>query len=172
MGQRLVVHVYEKNKEVANAYYHWSGYTLSSLYVLRYIAEAYNKDNKISAVDLLKASGAKLAEDEDCNRNDGIIETTEEGMEESSKWSEGDIDIFLDQGLYDFNVLGYADLEYIKECYSDFKIEDIETLKYNLCHMRLNDVAAIDDLIDIISELEDTQYGLFKINDYYYQSIY
>lgn len=172
MGQRLVVNVYEKDKKVANAYYHWSGYTISSLRVLKDISKAYIENKDISAVDLLKATGARLSNDDNCNRNDGIIEITESGMENSSSWSEGDIDIYLDEGMYDFFVTSGTDIDYIKEYYEDININEIEHLKYTLCGMKLDDYIAIDDLINTISRLEDTKNGLFKINDEIYQSIY
>ena len=172
MGQRLVINVYEKDEKVANAYYHWSGYTISSLEILKVISKAYNKNKNISAVDLLKATGAKLSDDDECNRNDGIIEITKDGMEDNSRWSEGDIHVYLDEGTYDFDVIMYGDIDYIREYYEDFDISEIERLKYNLQGMKLGNYIAIDDLICEISRFEDNKYGFFKIDDEIYQSIY
>ena len=45
MGQRLNIEIIENGKVLANAYYHWSGYTSSSLELTQEILEAIEKIN-------------------------------------------------------------------------------------------------------------------------------
>lgn len=176
MGQRLVINVYEKDEKVANAYYHWSGYTLSSLEILKDISRAYAEDKNMSAVDLLKTTGAKLADDENCDRNEGIIETTEEGMYDSSRWSEGDIHIYLDENRFDFDVIMYQDKDDIKydleNYWENIELKDIKQLGFDLENLPLDDIDTIENLSDKFAELEDICCGLFKYGKEYYQMIF
>lgn len=69
MGQRLVIEIKEGDTVLANAYYHWSGYTETSLNLLN---EVMNKgifnnipikfskgDEQLYAIKLLETTGAK-----------------------------------------------------------------------------------------------------------------
>lgn len=64
MGQRLNIEIKSKNKIVANCYYHWSGYSLSSLKLTKKIIDGFDKvreENAILyAIRLLGLTGAGL----------------------------------------------------------------------------------------------------------------
>ena len=72
MGQRLVIEIKKGDSVLANAYYHWSGYTETSLNLLN---EVMNKgifnnipikfskgDEQLYAIKLLETTGAKILE--------------------------------------------------------------------------------------------------------------
>ena len=74
MGQRLVIEIKEGDTVLANAYYHWSGYTETSLNLLN---EVMNKgifdnipikfskgDEQLYAIKLLETTGAKILEED------------------------------------------------------------------------------------------------------------
>lgn len=118
--------------EVANAYFHWSAYTEPSLYIIKDILEALENDERqykyrgmnrarIKAVNAFKDIGAKPTNhylsleslqkqytdfefEVATNRNDGLVETTEKGIENNNSWSEGDVWIYIDEGSADFNL--------------------------------------------------------------------
>lgn len=64
MGQRLNIEIRKDDKVLANAYYHWSGYTSSALGLTNEILENIdnvNFDNDVvRAVKLLEVTGAGL----------------------------------------------------------------------------------------------------------------
>ena len=71
MGQRLVINITDKDgKSLANAYYHWSGYTNSAASTLMDMLDNYDelkeqyKDKKELAIRLLEETGAGLNEEE------------------------------------------------------------------------------------------------------------
>ncbi len=68
MGQRLNIEVHYDGELVANAYYHWSAYTSSSLNLLGKVIEAYQNRTEINklkvAVEILQATGAGINEEE------------------------------------------------------------------------------------------------------------
>lgn len=84
MGQRLNIEIVDRNGEgIANAYYHWSGYTSSSLELLKQVV-SYYEDNKekfvkngkldktLIAVRMLEATGAGTCNfPEDRNTKEG-----------------------------------------------------------------------------------------------------
>lgn len=84
MGQRLNIEIVDRNGEgIANAYYHWSGYTSSSLELLKQVV-SYYEDNKekfvkngkldktLIAVRMLEATGAGICNfPEDRNTKEG-----------------------------------------------------------------------------------------------------
>ena len=69
MGQRLNIEIWDKGQVLANAYYHWSAYTLLALKLIEKIIT--NVDNlvecdndRLKAVWLLQLTGAGLTQDE------------------------------------------------------------------------------------------------------------
>ena len=68
MGQRLNIEVHYDGELIANAYYHWSAYTSSSLNLLGKVIEAYRSRTEINklkvAVEILQATGAGINEEE------------------------------------------------------------------------------------------------------------
>lgn len=125
MGQRLNIEIHENGKCLANAYYHWSGYTEDALSltqkILDYFPSRKNKDGWICAYELLYYTGARFAPDElvrigideniaralgmEANRNNGLIAVSEEGIEETRYWEEGRVEIDIGNNAINFSVL-------------------------------------------------------------------
>lgn len=145
MGQRLNVEIHYEGEIMANAYYHWSGYTRSALEVTKEIINAYQpyQENikmpkEVIAIRLLESTGARLTPEElrvandrfkddapfegDANRNDGLISITKEGIENTRGWEEGRVILNLDDETVAFNVCGY----YFKEQYMDILSYELE----------------------------------------------
>lgn len=105
MGQRLVINILHKDKVVCNAYYHWSGYTDSALEMINSIElERFNElygDMRpiIAGINMLLKTGASFGK----NRNDGLIEVDQYGIDNNLRWSEMTVDIDLDEKTVDFS---------------------------------------------------------------------
>ena len=140
MGQRLVITVRNREKDLCNIYYHWSAYTTDALYETRNIINCIRaKDDESEGELLLRLihfcensgggiSGGSNSDEwkyiqslypnetfkaDKISRNEGLISLSEKEMAESQKWSEGDIIIDLDEGLVNFGI--YCDYENIEE---------------------------------------------------------
>lgn len=117
MGQRLNIEIKRKsdNKVLANAYYHWSAYTESSidlaLEIMSNIAEYEDMEiNTMKAVQLLQTTGAGVIEEDYNNltkeekeicrvgkrRNLGLIGISEKQINDNEKYSEFSLSIVLD----------------------------------------------------------------------------
>ncbi|MEG0165720.1 hypothetical protein [Anaerorhabdus sp.] len=70
MGQRLNLEIVSKDTCVANAYYHWSGYTSSSLELTFEALKKYSKEEKrmdetfMNAIEMLLSTGATFTVNE------------------------------------------------------------------------------------------------------------
>ena len=89
MGQRLNIEIVAGEDLLANSYYHWSGYTSSSLRLgmtvwkclSQFESSGEARDVLVQrAVSALMLTGAKQSGG---TRNDGFINTDAEGMEEN-----------------------------------------------------------------------------------------
>ncbi|MGN0656971.1 MAG: hypothetical protein ACI4KR_09260 [Ruminiclostridium sp.] len=140
MGQRLNIEIRHGGKCIANAYYHWSAYTLSAAELTSEIinfldSERYDSDicsdidNIRWAIRALESTGAGLTGAEKnyitdelpgldassfadaADRNRGLIAVSEEGMAETERWMEEGVTIYLDERLIDFGVVfGYGSI--------------------------------------------------------------
>lgn len=123
MGQRLNIEIVQNGNTLANAYYHWSAYTSSSLQLTEMIIESVNEIHHqnavVRAVRLLEKTGALLTTDEikimkkhydkeefeeASSRNDGLIAISEDGINTTRRWEEGRVEIDLDKEIVNFNV--------------------------------------------------------------------
>lgn len=144
MGQRLNVELTYNGETIANAYYHWSAYTMSSAMLSAEIISSLDKIKGKAPLDLavraLELTGAGVNEKEyerirldntgkfsgirfqnASNRNDGLISVTEEGIEETRRWEEGRVTINLDSETVNFSVYwDYAEEEYEDNFDGDF----------------------------------------------------
>lgn len=133
MGQRLNVTMYHNDNRLANAYYHWSAYTAPSLDILQRIIRLINigyasceTDPRLYALRLLEATGAGLTAEEymgmvqeypgliavkEIDRNHGLIAASEAGMNDTERWEEGRINIYLDRKTFDFDVFSWLNFE-------------------------------------------------------------
>lgn len=124
MGQRLNIEIWNNGKVLANAYYHWSGFTGCAAELTTKILKNISKSSDFSvmyAVKLLEETGAGINEAEKLriiedgrfletlfkpciDRNSGLISVTEEGINETRFWEEGRVTIYLDERRVDFSV--------------------------------------------------------------------
>ena len=118
MGQRLNIQFEDNTGVLANAYYHWLGYTSSAMILTNSIISSDLIDdtsilNKVKAVKLLELTGVGLTRDEFNDgfpshlykaaktRTDGLIAISKEGIEETQSWEEARVTINLDtQQIY------------------------------------------------------------------------
>lgn len=176
MGQRLVVSVKNNGSCLCKIYFHWSAYTLSALMEAKNIVDCiYSHDDKtenelqLRLIRFCEANGGgidggkgsseweyiqamypnEVFKKEGINRNCGLIALSEKGMEDIQSWSEGDLDIIIDQDLIWNGVyIGYEHFEDYKEEKTkwddefdkNMTIEDIPGLGCDLGEIDVNDI--------------------------------
>ena len=152
MGQRLNIQ-FEMDipnsgeaKVLANAYYHWSGYTILAYELVKKIADSnyWSDDCKITdpvekAIRMLEVTGAGLTKDEfteeypeskykkATSRNDGLIAISEKGIKETQNWEEARVTINLTTGMVDMGGVYYLD-----EVEEEETTDDIPELEHDL----------------------------------------
>ena len=156
MGQRLNIQIEmdipdsSESKVLANAYYHWSGYTSSAYELVKKIADSnyWNEECKLAdpvaqAINLLEVTGAGLEKDEftdkypesiyklSTNRNDGLIAISKTGMDATQNWEEARVTINLTTNMVDMGGVYYLD-EVDKE-EEEETTDEIPELEYDLC---------------------------------------
>lgn len=189
MGQRLVVSIQNNGNEIATIYYHWSAYTISALMETKelvniiYDEENPIKDLRLRLIRFCEANGGGISggadgtelkaiqamypnetfKTEGINRNHGLIDLSEEGRQNSHYWSEGDMEIIVDEnkiinGVY----CGYDDLDEfnreMKECDDEFEkmgLEDIPDVGCDIGYIHVDD---IDKVINELSRFHDCIY--------------
>lgn len=136
---------------LANAYYHWSGYTSSALFltdeILKNIDNVNFDNDVVRAVKLLEVTGAGLASSgieilgEDIkninfkkaiDRNEGLIAISENGIKDTQYWEEARVEIHLDTQNVILDLywdIDKADLTNIYEATIDYKKVSFE--KFN-----------------------------------------
>jgi hypothetical protein len=183
MGQRLVVSIQNNGKELATVYYHWSAYTVSALWeVSKLVKCIFNHEDeteeelKLRLIRFCEENGGGI----NCNteefkyienlypgevfkkdgysRSYGLIDLSEVGMAESHSWSEGDVEIYIDEEMICNGVFSewssyeeyYEEVKSWGEDYDDclMKLEDIPDIGYSL-----GDIA-IEDIDNVIEALE------------------
>jgi len=155
MGQRLVIQIEENGKPLANAYYHWSGYTGSSIEQTTEVLDnlvTCEEDDYTSlqkAVDALFRTGARFYPDEimaiekenidmgplqfafddgPVDRNSGLLSISASGMESSIKWEEAHVGIDLGTG----DIIFDAFYEYTAEDYIQERVDnELEVVDLN-----------------------------------------
>lgn len=109
LGQRLVFEITKDDKTIMTAYYHWSGYSSTSMTITKMFYEALQErqpiHQKVTPIDVyhaLLATGAgpslEMLADNDANypkpdeykpnRNEGLIDVVDEHMERSLGYAE------------------------------------------------------------------------------------
>lgn len=169
MGQRLNIEIKNNKETLANCYYHWSGFTTSSLELTKIIIE-YLKNNNVSkdvngAIELLKSTGADFKKD----RNSGLIGISEKEIEETRSWEEGRIEINLNDNTFNFKCAfenNYTDDEEIWKLISHlfYKI-DIKS-KSNISFDK------IDELLNGVKISENNYKGRFCFEYSAFNSIF
>lgn len=202
MGQRLNIEIKKKGKRLANCYYHWSGYTRTSLKLLQEILNSiYDykdvEDDNRQAILLLETTGAGLIESEydtlpetekkyhriGTNRNNGLIAITDKEMNNTEKWEEARVTINLwgeqpdDLQLLFSNSVESIDFDVVYQYESKEEIlEYVDNVDFdNIVEFNFDlcNMSA-DDIKDLSENIEciENNGGVFKINDNYYGVIY
>lgn len=159
MGQRLNIEIKNQDKVLANAYYHWSGYTSSALELIQLILESLEKvnfeNNVIKAIKLLEETGAGLVNEEleyakkifeskniffseGISRNEGLISITEEGIEKNRYWEESRVEIDLVNKTIKFDAVFKISIEEYEEEYVDEDVEDIPIYEIDFNSIQFN----------------------------------
>jgi hypothetical protein len=147
MGQRLNVEIKENGKVLANAYYHWSAYTSSSIGITQTILDSINKinyENRVAnAVKLLEVTGSGLTPEEmefakttmsdfdtysfkpAIDRNDGLTAISVNGIEATECWEEHRVEIDLQTKTIKFGVKWEVSRKDLEEDYR----EDFDELR-------------------------------------------
>lgn len=190
MGQRLVLSIENNEKTVANAYYHWSGYTGPAITTLSQILNSTkghallkelqraSSDNqaKILAIRLLELTGARLIEEDQhainqlvtdtpfeqaTDRNQGLIQVSDEQITNADQWA--DMFAGIDYGTETF----YADVlfTYAKATLLyplEYEQEEIDAMP--VYDVPLGDIAFDDatDYIDTMRNIIDDRHDFFK----------
>ena len=187
MGQRLVVSIQNEGIELATVYYHWSAYTVSALYEVSKLVKCIfnHKDEteeelKLRLIRFCEENGGgingnpaefKYIQDlypnetfkkENYSRSDGLIDLSSRGRYESHSWSEGDVEIYIDEERINNGVFGwYSDYEeYCRENeswdedYTDdiVAFDDIPDIGYDLGDIAIED---IDKVIEAIEKAKE-----------------
>lgn len=184
MGQRLNIEIIENGKVLANAYYHWSGYTSSSLELTQEILEAIEKinyeDRVINAIKLLEETGAGLTDNEIeyaknyiknfdkytfkacAGRNDGLIAISDKGIKETEYWEEARVEINLTNKIVNFKAVRESTKEEFEEDYDNIKYDDIPIYNIKFDNIPFKNFAEFKDLI---SNLIDNEIYKIRLNN-------
>jgi hypothetical protein len=161
MGQRLNIEITKNGKVLANAYYHWSGFTNSAIELTTQILSRFEEVKKkvakqkssnkdlLLAIRLLELTGAGIDfKDKESDRvltignefktmidrNEGIIGVTRKQIEETRNWEEARVEIDIATKIVWFGVFhSFEDNE--KEEWIDKRdkiSEDFDFPIYNL----------------------------------------
>ena len=164
MGQRLNIQIEMdipnsgEAKVLANAYYHWSGYTGPAYRLVKLIVNSdyWNNDCTITdpvekAIRLLEATGAGLTEDEfteeypeskykkATTRDNGLIAISQKGIRETQYLEEAIVIINLSTNMVDMGGVYYLDEVDGEE---EETLEDIPELEYDL-HTYIEDFTKV-----------------------------
>lgn len=198
MGQRLVVSIQNNGKELATVYYHWSAYTVSALWEtsklvrcifnhkdeteeelkLRLIRFCYENGGGINRNDaefeyIQKLYPSEVFQRDGYSRNDGLIDLSEQGRQETHDWSEGDVEIYIDEGRINNGVFGYFQdyQEYVEEVKSwgvDYEDEIFAFEEMDEIHYDIGDIA-IEDIDNVIAALENVKTHFIRYGNEIYE---
>lgn len=140
MGERLLIEIIKDDRLLANAYYHWGGYTSSSFEITNTIINNIDRidasNDVLYAVRLLETTGALLKEteieemeafakgekfDPAANRNDGLIAVSDEGKDDLGFWADALVEIDLDKKIVKLDVFEELDKEDFFESFRNAK---------------------------------------------------
>lgn len=200
MGQRLVISVQNNGKELATVYYHWSAYTVSALWEVSKLVKCIfnHKDEteeelKLRLIRFCYENGGGINGNEEefkyieslypgevfkrdgYSRSNGLIDLSKRGRAESHSWSEGDVEIYIDEERINNGVFGgfpdyetyYEEVKSWGEDYEDdlMKFEDIPDIGYDL-----GDIA-IEDIDNVIDALEAAKTHYVKYGNEIYELV-
>ncbi|RDU72346.1 hypothetical protein CQA57_07015 [Helicobacter anseris] len=188
MGNRLVLNMKKDGNDVATGYFHWSASTTDSAEILdnvlyyldnndeeinkRYIYALYSVGAGLTeeAKETIKEKNIDLKLVEGIDRNSGIIDITEEAMNEAIQYAEIliTIDYLEDTKSFIINCeqMLYQDTEVSKE---DAENSNCRVIEIDFELNNLNIIKAFD-FIDIVNN--STYEDVFVVNNKVYKHIF
>lgn len=181
MGERLNIEVVKGNKLLANSYYHWSGYSNCAVnltieivksfeYIKKYKVDNVKNKDILLAIRLLEATGAGTNESQISNtiktiglidtnveikkckgRNEGIIEISEEGMNENRSWEESRVTIDIENQKINFEAYQEIDEE-------DKKYYEEEAVEFKNINVDFNNIK-FEDIFDLKAFIDKNNYN-------------
>lgn len=191
MGQRLNIEIVDNMNDknvLANCYYHWSGYTSSSLLlvgivfdVLKPMVKEYGITKKM-AINVLEETGATLTSEEldevnklypgefslegvTVNRSNGLISITSEEINETRRWEEARVTVYAEDDKISFDVLWYCDEETLNEDLNEDEIKRIPELDFELDNMTYDEFIEFQRIVS--NAIDDGIYYCKTNGDYY-----
>lgn len=177
MGERLNIEVVKGNKLLANSYYHWSGYSNCAVnltieivksfeYIKKYKVDNVKNKDILLAIRLLEATGAGTNESQISNtiktiglidtnveikkckgRNEGIIEISEEGMNENRSWEESRVTIDIETQKINFEAYNEIDEE-DKKYYEEEAAVEFKNINVDFNNIKFEDIFDLKAFID------------------------
>lgn len=173
MGQRLNIEVVCGDRVLANAYYHWSAYSSSAIYLTQKAIDTYNEsESKLGiklAIAMLESTGAGVNTPERVriessdrykrcrfrdaiDRNEGLLAVTEDGIEETRRWEEGRVTIDLETQTIRFDVMYiYSKQEYedeVAEYYDDMTYDELPQMDIDVYEIPFDDLFILQEYVD------------------------
>jgi hypothetical protein len=190
MGQRLNIEIKNNEKFLANCYYHWSGYTTSSLELTKEIINCVENNNVKpdvnGAIKVLRETGATFSKPawdkakeenivsgdylEYCDRDNGIIAVTDLEMKETRAWEEGRITINIENKTFDFKCATEKDLIEDEEMW-----KRVRDLFYEIKGLESSYKIPFSSILNLLEGVETaikSYQGRFYFKHYAFQSIY
>ncbi len=197
MGQRLVVSIKRNlgdDKSLCKLYYHWSGYTTSALEETLQIINHLNSIENIEKVsdkeiqldfirycesnggglngsdyDFVKNYFPKETFKMEMSRNYGIVSISEKDQKDVQRWSEGDVEIGIDDrkvGFFVDYLIGSTE-EDVREEYEDYDLSRVINLKHNI------EECSYEEFAEIYDQLMGNEGEKFRnVDGIYYSYIY
>lgn len=191
MGQRLNLEIQNSKGTIANAYYHWSGYTSSSLELTKQVIKQLEKiqlgiyidadditeeNTTLLAIRLLESTRAGLTEEEknaaktllpekdfaDCiDRNYGLIAITDKGIQETRRWAESSVYIDIKERTVNCRDIFFIDSE--EDYLNNYEQQDTNDLEqYEMPSSFILPFDAFNDFADIIlNYIKNKKYTLY-----------
>ena len=184
MGQRLNIEMVANGKSLVNAYFHWSAYTDNALSILQEIIKTQEKIDILDeiknmpldkkAIYLLISIGAGITPEDvhlnkypdiwikATNRNEGLINISEEQKEVCRTLEEGRITIDIAKKTFEFDVF----FEFSKE-----EVEEISETKLNLLKILPIETSGSYEDFEKLKENLEKETDYFICNDIYLNKI-
>ena len=199
MGQRLVVSIKRNlrdEKSLCKIYYHWSGYTSSALdetlQIINHlesiedIKKVSDKQIQLSLIRFCESNGGGIDGGEDFDfiekyfpdeifkkqgysRNNGLVAISDKDQEDMQGWSEGDVEIGINDRKVSFHVDGYVGQteDEVKAEYEDTNFDGVINLKHDI------EDCSYEQFADIYDQLTEKEGSIFKnVDGAYYSFIY
>ena len=171
MGQRLCISIKNHGGTACNVYYHWSAYTFSAIDELLPIIKGFEEDGITEesdeyaiATSIEHHTNALPHDNDDADRNDGLIAVNAATMQFLWEIAEYDITVDLTTNTFSFDVVTTYDLDNAddKEAFLCWKspelLERIKTNPRYQMSIDLEEVPLSVDSIQMLDELLDKPY--------------